>query len=447
MPTDLEKKIKENFKLCNIKLEQSLKIGAAVSGGADSVSLLISLCNILSPLSIPLNVITVNHNIREENETKQDADFVKNLCSELSKKGFLVECEVFTFERNQVFSYAEENGGGIENAARILRYEAFEKFIQKNSLDFLCLAHNKNDQCETVLMRFLQGGNLESLCGIRMMRNKYLRPLLTVSRDEIENYLKEKNQTWRTDSSNESQDYLRNKIRLSLIPFLNENFPFWEQGILTGQKKYSEDLQVILSLVEKSAAESRTEKSDFAASEFPAVQKRLVLKKMNACGISQRIPNEFLNEVFSALNESKNDLNFVFKKKFSDYDIIVKNGELSIKKSVKKHTDSVFFDIIEKDGSYNFPFGTLNVLGGKLYLNERFSDVDVKFPFCIRNVTFGDFIKMSDGKEKKIRDILSDWHVPLSVREKIPIIVNVFTGETECILSDFLGYKDWVVKK
>ena len=448
MLCEFEKKVEKSLLTCGVQFSDKLKIGAAVSGGADSVSLLLSLCSVLKNYSIPLYVITINHNIRQKAETEGDAVFVEHLSRELQEKGFSVNYECVTFEEKQVAELSEVRKGGIEEAARFLRYEAFEKFILDNELDFLCLAHNKNDQLETLLMRFLQGAGVDGLCGIKQKRQKFIRPLLSFERSEIEAYLNDKNQEWRTDSTNNNQNYLRNKIRLSLVPFLKENFPGWEAALLSGQKKALEDAAFISYAVNNCAGNKETGAEEDSLSScfstcksFPAITKRLILQKFNEAGISCRVPDSFLQELCEELNNTK-----TVRKFFAGYEIIIKNNEVLVKKAVKKHTDLVFFDIIEEDGLFNFPFGTLNVLEGKIYINDNLLSCSVKMPFCVRNVSSGDTIAAADGSLKKVRDIFSDWHVLQEHRELIPLILNVQTGEIVCIAASFLGYNDWVVK-
>ena len=123
---EFENKVTEGILNCTQKsslgdLNNLKRIAAGVSGGADSVSLLVSLCNIFSPLGVILHVITVNHNIRPENETCGDADFVVSLCSKLQEEGKLVECSVKEISRGNVEQLAGERKSGIEDAARFLR--------------------------------------------------------------------------------------------------------------------------------------------------------------------------------------------------------------------------------------------------------------------------------------------------------------------------------------
>ena len=151
-------------------------------------------------------------------------------------------CEL---EKGQVAALADKKSIGIEAAARELRYEAFENFIVQKDLKCLCLAHNKNDQLETLLMRFLQGAGTQSRSGIPQVRGKYVRPLLNIERAQIEEYLTQKNISWRNDSTNSDTSYLRNRIRSDLVPVLNEKFSGWDKAVLTGAQKAADDAEVL----------------------------------------------------------------------------------------------------------------------------------------------------------------------------------------------------------
>ena len=159
-------------------------LGAAVSGGADSVSLLCALAKIKEgleggskkelpeagqkakgrPFFPKIVCVTVDHSIRPEEESSGDAAFVKSLCQKLG-----VECAVKKIERGAVERLAAQRGKGVEEAARFLRYQKFEGFAKESGAQFICLAHNQNDALETLLMRFLprmesrQGG--KNICG------------------------------------------------------------------------------------------------------------------------------------------------------------------------------------------------------------------------------------------------------------------------------------------
>lgn len=422
---EFEKKVLDGFISCNVKRE---RIGIAVSGGADSVSLLLSLTKNFPDSNF--YVITVNHNIRPKEECGGDAAFVFELCERLKKTDINIICKIVELPCGAVDKSADERGQGIEDAARFLRYKAFEQFITENNLDCLCLAHNKNDQLETVLMRFLNGADIEAVSGIKNLRGKIVRPMLSVTRKEIESYLQALGQTWRTDSTNADENYLRNKIRLKLVPFLNENFCGWETAVLNGAEKNEYVAAVMQDLVDSFSMkvlpeQVEIEKNAFFAQPF-AVQCRLLLKACNLAGENCRIPYAFIKEVLR---------NPQGKKVFGTLEICLKKDCILVKKSVKTHTESVFSAIIEESGTYSFPFGELTV--------NQF-----ELPCCVRSARLDDFVETADGKAKKVSDIYADWHVPVEQRSLIPVVQKLKGKKQEivAVLGSVLGFSDWIVK-
>lgn len=458
-----EDKVLEGLRHCSVSPEVSgLVLGAAVSGGADSVALLLSLCNLAKSFGFAVKVISVNHFIRPDEETCGDFEFVRKLCLGQKNLGFDVEFFPFELERGAVTRLAQKNGIGIEGAARELRYNAFNSFIKNENLDFLCLAHNQNDNLETILMRFLQGSSIESSCGIPFVNGKIIRPLLDITRDEIELYLNEKKVLWRNDSSNEDTAYLRNRIRHKLIPLLDDSFPGWKKSVLSGAKKAFLDSKLLLKNVE--AAYSIIEFPDqdgilndknakdcvyISWEKFiklePSLKTRVLTRAMNLLDFNNRIPYQFLSEVSDSSSEN-------FKKRYQNIEIYRKKNILFIKKEHKISTDLNIFAIIEKKGMYEFPFGQIEVCGCKkepfvqLVLDGRLIPKKLEFPFCIRSYRLDDLIKTADGSYRKIKDILADWHVPENKKPLIPVVQSLCSKPQEnvCILGSMLGFKDWI---
>lgn len=448
-----EKKVLNGLKACGVNLENLSKehksIGAAVSGGADSISLLVSLERILHEYKIPLKVITVNHNIRPKEETDGDAQFVVSKCRELESKGGVVSCTVKELKPGEVQELASQSKTGLEAAARDLRYHYFDEFILEEKLAFLCLAHNQNDQLETVLMRFLQGARVDSMAGIPLSRGKIVRPMLGITRAEIEGYLAALSQSWRTDLTNFDTAYKRNHIRQKLVPFLNEEFPDWQKNILSGAQKAAEDSLVLAEKVNGIEIKENNGSVEIAAELFdvqkPAVQKRIILKACNILGVKDRIPEAFLQETVS----NKNGV-----KQWKNIEISFKKGVVLVKKASKIHTEIVFSDIIEESGSYDFPFGKVDVIPCNkssyysLVINDCPYEMQFTLPVCIRSANSTDTIKAADGTQKKVTDIFSDWHIEEALRGYVPVIQELSAKEQNliCILASFMGFKDWIVK-
>lgn len=455
-----ENKVLTGLERCGFsfdRLERSgLPLGIAVSGGADSVSLLVSLARIFNK-TIPLKVITINHNIRSEQESRGDAEFVKALCQKLALEGANVSCKIVEFERNLISSQAAAVKTGIEDSARSFRYKAFEKFIDEEGLCALCLAHTQNDQLETVLMRFLQGNDSDSVAAIPYTRGKYIRPLLDITRDEIERYLNELDLSWRTDNTNFDTKYLRNKIRNRLVPFLDEYFYGWQGAVLSGVEKSEMNRELISGLTDKVELFSKADTVYFKREDFDsapdALKYQLLLKGFNALGVSQRIPYAFLREVLTCFESAAQTGpgGKILKKCFSDVEILLKKDIVLFEKAKKSNTDLVFFDIIEETGEYDFPFGKVEVFRKntlyQLRINGLVMEHCFSLPVCIQNAQPGDCIQSSDGSMRKLSDIYSDWHVPAELRPMIPILLELKQNEfmPTCIFGKMSGFKDWIV--
>lgn len=200
----------ENYQM----IRPGMRVLAAVSGGADSVCLLMALAAYQKQKDFSLYVIHVEHGLRGE-ESLADAQYVKELCEKLAVPFYL--------ESVDAKRTAKEQHLGVEEAARSLRYEAFYKVARQIQADRIAVAHNENDQAETVLWNLTRGSGLMGLGGIRPVRGKIIRPLLFLGRQEIEQILRKEGVAWRTDRTNLSCDYTRNRIRLQILPMLAED--------------------------------------------------------------------------------------------------------------------------------------------------------------------------------------------------------------------------------
>ena len=184
-----------------------------LSGGADSVFLLLAMCEMRERLGISVRAIHVNHCLRGS-ESDRDENFCRQLCEKIGVDFKAVRCDVKKF--------ALENSLSDEQAGRILRYRIFSE----NSVGGkIATAHNADDNLETVIFNLTRGTALRGICGIPPVRGNIIRPILAVTRAEIEDYLKSAGQNFVTDSTNLSDDYTRNKIRHRVIPILREINP------------------------------------------------------------------------------------------------------------------------------------------------------------------------------------------------------------------------------
>ncbi len=189
------------------------RVVVGLSGGADSVCLLL----VLKRLGYEVHALHVNHMIRG-GEADRDESFVRELCE---REGIEL-----TVVRKDVPALAKELHMSEEEAGRNIRYDAFEELAtqlgERGKAVKIAVAHNKNDLAETVIYNMIRGSSLQGIAGIRPVRGRIIRPLLMTKRTEIENYLSSIDQEFITDSTNLKTDYTRNRIRLEVLPILEE---------------------------------------------------------------------------------------------------------------------------------------------------------------------------------------------------------------------------------
>jgi tRNA(Ile)-lysidine synthase len=198
-----------------------MRVGVAVSGGADSVCLLHVLVELAPRWNLTLAVLHLNHCLRGA-ESDADEEFVSALAGR-----FGLACHR---ERADVRRIAAQTGDNLEQAARRLRHTFFLGFLDRGELQRVALGHTQSDQAETVLFRFLRGSGTMGLAGMRPRTPEGLvRPLLELSRSEVRQYLAERGIPWREDASNADRTFARNRIRLDLLPSLTRD---WNPALL-----------------------------------------------------------------------------------------------------------------------------------------------------------------------------------------------------------------------
>lgn len=203
----------------------------AVSGGADSVCLLL----MLKELGYDVEAVHCNFNLRGD-ESLRDENFVKELCQNHN-----IELHITHFDTK---TYAELHKVSIEMSARQLRYRYFEQLRVDIGAADICVAHHQDDTVETVLMNLLRGTGIRGLQGIQPRRDHIVRPLLCLSRRDIEQWLHERYQPYVTDSTNLVPDVVRNQLRLNVIPELQKVSPAATANILATARRLGEAARV-----------------------------------------------------------------------------------------------------------------------------------------------------------------------------------------------------------
>ena len=220
----------------------------ALSGGADSVALLL----ILKSIGMPIEAAHCNFHLRGE-ESDRDEQFCVNLCE---REGIALHRIHF-----DTFTYAEKHKISIEMAARDLRYRYFAQLAKDIEAEGICVAHHRDDNVETLLLNLLRGSGVDGLAAIAPQNGNILRPLLCISRQDVLNYLAEKKQDYVTDSTNLEDDALRNKIRHHVIPLLETLNPAAKDNIAQSAK-YLRQAKLMLDNLGKDSDDGEKDSDD-----------------------------------------------------------------------------------------------------------------------------------------------------------------------------------------
>ena len=416
---------------------------AAVSGGVDSMVMLDILHRLSGALGFFLRVITVNHNIRPDEETSGDAELVKKVC-----ESYGVPCTVRVLQRGLVAEVSGARGKGTEEAARFLRYEAFEEEARRIGATVVCIAHNRNDRLETILQRFLQGAGLLSASGMRQHRGIYARPLFDVSRQEIEEYATENGIRFRTDSTNADNSYFRNRIRNKLVPFLNELEPGWDSAVIHGAEKNdvaADDINKAIKVkqwTQDSDSVLSMRAADFDECQLTA-RVALIYGGLSLLKCPKRIPYSMIAS-FSEGARKVTGAGVVMER---NHDRVL----LSVCGAYGNETcESGFFVFVTRPGRYIVGEQPVVVRhaaeGQELFVAEN-DDGCVsglfKLPVAIRSGTSSDTFRTASGERKQLSKILSEWHVPTGRKNEIPVFED---DENRGVWGSLFGYPDWFVK-
>lgn len=398
----------------------------AVSGGADSVALLAAAQALSGPLGFSLYAATVQHSLRTDGTSEGDAEFVVRLCASWTPP---VSCRRIDLAPGECLQLARKRGGGLEDAARSLRYWALERVREEVCADWILTGHTKNDLEETRLMRFLQGAAGSSLSGMESRRGFVVRPLMKVGRSEVEAYLRERGLPWREDPSNGEVHFLRNRIRHRLVPLLDEEFPGWSRAVESGVARASlDDLYIRQSFDLPWVREGPGVSASREAFDglHPAQARRALHEALELLSPGRRVPHGYIDRIVADRDSRLvcgASLRFERRgnRVFWGPDIVhcYKSGYLVTVGSV---------------GVYKLPFGSLEVTGSAeaAFLGDAFGPWTL--PLTLRSRLPG------DGDLRHVKKAFGAWAVPESVRDRIPLLE--IDGDIRAVFGQPLGYPD-----
>ena len=392
-------------------IDKNTSLVVACSGGPDSMCLLDLVTKLKDELNLNIIVAHVNHKLRSESE--EEAKMVENYSTENN----------LIFELLEITNYI--NGNFSEEDARKRRYKFFNEVIEKYHATVLLTAHHGDDLIETILMRLTRGSNLSGYIGIKEIsqneKYKTLRPLLSVTKDEIINYLKENNVPYRLDKTNQELKHTRNRYRHVVLPFLKKENPKVHEKYL----KFSKELIEYDNFVNTYINDNKFIVDNSIVINNVSGQTDFIKRKC----LELLIKDIQSKDYFDISDEQTNNLMKLYNQSNKSIDLnnnyigINGYGKIFIKKKENKVLNEIIFD---KDTLledfilyYNSPDGDNS--NSCIYLDTS----EIMMPLRIRSLLPGDKLKVKNlNGSKKISDIFIDSKVPKDKRSTYPILVD-----------------------
>ncbi len=399
--------------LCD-NLQKGLLI--AFSGGCDSLALLaLSVKALGSEKVFP---VYVNHNLRSPEELEKEMALNEANCEKIG-----VKLEICTIVRGEVASLAKARKGGLEDSARLLRYQLLEQKRKAHNCAFLATAHHRQDQLETIAMRLSNGSPVSSLVGIlEKDDNRHLiRPLLDFDRSELEEYLKSQGFSWSEDSTNKDQSYARNKLRNATLPKARKLWPDCNQTLLA------------LSLEARKQTANKVQVGAFISiEEFkslnPARKTLALFDLWNRVIQNSEMPMTLVMRIAKAVEENKEG-----RISANGVEVSISEAVITISKSKEqkqqKQQEYELFEVAfdpNEDQRIELPNGR-TFLSGQMAVpfetdkSLRLDALKFKGMPKLRFAKMGDCIKLKGGKKMVLR-LLQDMKVPQEQRAKVPVL-------------------------
>lgn len=375
---------------------------ACVSGGADSMTMLHLLMRYYGDNMDKIMVAHLNHNLRGD-DSYRDENFVRKFCEKNNLNFFSESLDIKTL--------ASEQGISIEDCGRKYRYKFFRSISSKHENCKIALAHNLDDQAETVLMRIIRGTGVDGLIGIKESDGDLVRPLLKISREDIEKYIAENDIDFVQDMTNFENDYTRNKLRNELIPSIESIYnPSFKKALLKLSNLASNDVQLKNKYTDDLFNKALIKENQYIIyldgyqlSQMKDYEQSEILRKS-----IEKINGDVYGFDYTHIEEFKKIINSHTGKEMTIQNIVVSlsYGNLLIFKKQRNDLDVNIFANEDIEVAIN---------GYKVCLHGQ------QVKFIIRKRKDGDKLYIK-GKYKKLKDFLIDKKIDKIFRDYIPIV-------------------------
>ncbi|WAC42356.1 tRNA lysidine(34) synthetase TilS [Pedobacter sp. SL55] len=391
--------------------EKNNHVLLAVSGGKDSVLM----AQLFKLAGFNFSIAHCNFNLRA-NEAQRDEAFVKLLA-----EGFGVPFHIVHFDTK---AFAEQHHISTQMAARQLRYNWFEELRVKHNYQYVAVAHHQNDAIETVLLNLVRGTGISGMHGILPKRGHLIRPLLFLSRQEIDDIVASNNFSFVEDSSNQSSKYARNKIRLNVIPHLREINPKLEETFAENIHRFAETEILLQRVVAETRKKIFREEQGNVTIDIGAImnlqpRKLLLFELLKPLNFTAAVVDEILNALGKQSGTS-----FYSR----SHRLTIDRARLIISLTAEQEQELSY---LHGEGSLRLPNGLLTLsvsenLNFKSDKNFAYLDANLLiFPLVLRSRQPGDRFKPLGMKSfKKLSDFFVDEKVPLPQKDKVPLLLN-----------------------
>ena len=419
-----------NYIRKNLMFDKGDKVIVAVSGGPDSTCLLYILNELKEKLGITLIGAHINHCLRGD-ESDKDEEYAKKSCEKLNID--------FYSKKVDVHKISKEKSLSCEMAGREVRYKFFEELVIKLDANKVAIAHNANDQAETILMRIMRGTGIAGMIGIKPVRDKiYVRPILLLTRKEIEKYCSINNIIPRIDKTNLENVYARNKVRLEMIPYIEKNF---NADIIKTLNRLSDivkiDNEYLESICQKEyekcceISEQRVIINKSAFINHEAILSRIIRSAL--LEINHNLYNIEKIHITSIIELQKHETG---KSIMLPQNIIAENsyGNINVYiyvKAIEAYKNQYSLNINEKNTIHALKKTIRIDVKSKMQYTEFIGNDSIKYfdydkltkPITFRYRKDGDkFTPLGMLGSKKISDLFIDLKIPKDIRNEIPLI-------------------------
>jgi tRNA(Ile)-lysidine synthase len=388
-------------------------LAVAYSGGPDSTALLVALSALGWRRRIAMHV---DHGLRPRDELDAELALVKGVCADLGTR--LIVARV---RPGAIAERARKSGEGVEAEARRLRYGALRKAKEKTGASAVLLAHTRDDQLETILMRLLSGSGAGGIRGIPEISGPFMRPFLGLEKSDLTAYLKERGQRYSTDSTNASGEYLRNRIRHEIVPVLDATFPGWKRGLALAAAKAELDEEALSAAAGELAFSSLPEGS-LSAPAAPllgasdAVAIRAIVSAAGRALGRGRVSSKMAAAALDALRGGESSTY-----RGSGLEFRRRDGDVTLRCSPALPRRGGL-DFPRRDGYFVLVDRPCRVRVGKLEVRASWRSDGTgiradafRFPLVVRSRRPGDAIALQGGT-KRLDALFSEWGLPEALR-------------------------------